>query len=389
MSEPAPPGRGARSARAAVPPFYAMEAARKANARAAAGEDLVRFDVGQPGWPAPAAALAGAEQALRSEALGYTDALGSPALRRAIARLYVERHGLEIAPGCIAVTTGASGAFVLAFLALFDTGAKVAMASPGYPPYRHILTALGMEAVCLEASAAERFQLTPALLEKAAGPIHGVLAASPANPTGASQSSAALRALTAWAHAEGAWLISDEIYHGLAYGASVETALAFDPDAIVINSFSKYWGMTGWRVGWLVAPERLMGAIERLAQNLFICPPAVAQAAALAALTATEECEARRSIYAANRALLLRELPGLGLPPVVEPDGAFYVLIDLARTGLDGQAFAQRALEAGVALTPGIDFEERRGAGWARISYPLPTEQVERGLERLARLGFG
>lgn len=375
--------------RAAIPPFFAMEAAREANARAAAGQDMVRLDVGQPGWPAPKAALGAAAAAIAEEPLGYTDALGSPALRRAIAELYSRRYALEIDPARVVVTTGASGAFLLAFLALFGTGDRVALAAPGYPPYRHILTSLGMVPLCLEASAADRYQLTPTLLQTTAEPVAGILSAGPANPTGAGQSAACLKALAAWSQSAAVPWISDEIYHGLTYTGASATALAHAPDALVINSFSKYWSMTGWRVGWLIAPLALIPAMERLAQNLFICPPAMAQAAALGVIEADAECEARREIYAANRALLLHELPGLGLPPVIEPDGAFYVLIDLARTGLDATTFVARALELGVALTPGTDFDAIRGAGWARLAYPIATTRVEQGLERLSRLRFG
>lgn len=372
--------------RAAVPPFYAMEAARLANARVRNGQDIVRFDVGQPDWPAPTAALTAASTAIESSLLGYTDSLGAPPLRAALSDLYRRRYGLEVDPGRIAITTGASGAFVLAFLAQFETGSRIAMAAPGYPPYRHILTALGMQPICLTGLQNESFQLTKKLVDTAKVTPSGIVTAGPANPTGACLSAAALQDLAEWVREHNATWISDEIYHGLEYDAPSICALSTHADAIVINSFSKFWGMTGWRVGWLVAPQTLMPAIERLAQNLFICPPAIAQAAAVGALQNEAECEARRSTYASNRALLLRELPKLGLPPVVPPGGAFYMLLDIARTGLAAPDFAARALEHGIALTPGQDFDEARGSAWVRLSYPMQTARVEEGLLRLSRM---
>ncbi len=376
------------SARAAIAPFLAMEVAREAGARTASGQSIVRFDVGQPGQAAPEAALRAAERAIRADTLGYSDGLGLPALRRAIADWYGAQHDLSISPDRIAITTGASGAFVLAFLALFGDGARVAMAAPGYPPYRHILKALGMKPALIDAQAGEKFQLTPAHLETlaAAAPLAGAVIASPANPTGAMLTRDELAALTHAVQAQEGALISDEIYHGLTYGAPATSALAVAPDAVVINSFSKYWGMTGWRVGWIVAPAGLVPAIERLSQNLAVCPPAISQHAALGALTAADECENRRLVYADNHALLVEALPSLGLAPATTPDGAFYVLIDISRHSDDSLAFCRRALEeAHVALTPGLDFCDTRGRGWARLAFCQPTAQIEEGLARLAR----
>lgn len=372
--------------RAAIAPFIAMEVAREASLRAAAGESVVRFDVGQPHWGAPAAAIAAAERAMRSEALGYTEGLGAMTLRREIAAMYGREHGLDIDPARIVITTGASGAFTLAFLALFDTAARVVIASPGYPPYRHILKALGMEAVVVEADVAEGLQLTPALLEQA-GAFDGALVASPANPTGAMLSREDLAALCAAMRAAGKPLISDEIYHGLTYDDPATTALAFDDDVIVVNSFSKYWAMTGWRVGWIVAPPHLVKSIERLAQNLTVAPPTISQVAALGALTAKQECEERRAVYAENRALLMRELPGLRLPPVTPPDGAFYALVDVTAHTDDSMEFSRRLLaDTGVAITPGVDFCAARGKRWARLAYCRPRAEIEEGIARLARL---
>jgi aspartate/methionine/tyrosine aminotransferase len=375
------------SSRANIAPFYAMEVAREARQRAAAGHSIVRFDVGQPHVGAPAAAIAAATQALASSRLGYTEALGALTLRTAIAAHYRRTYDVDVDPARVVITTGASGAFVLAFLALFETGDRVALAAPGYPPYRHILTALGMTPVSVEAGIVDGLHLTPDAVAACEAPLAGVLTASPANPTGALMTAAALAALAAAARARGASFISDEIYHGLVYEGAATTALAVDPDALVINSFSKYWAMTGWRVGWLIAPERLIKPIERLAQNLFICPPAPAQAAALAALEAVGECEDRRALYARNHARLCAELPRIGLTPVVPPAGAFYAMLDVSRFAADSAAFCHRALfEAGVALTPGVDFDEARGGRWVRLAYCVTPDEVAMGIERLADL---
>jgi aspartate/methionine/tyrosine aminotransferase len=371
------------SSRAAIAPFLAMEQAREAGRRQAAGESIVRFDVGQPHVGAPEKAIAAADRALRSQTFGYTDALGSDVLREAIARFYAERYRVSLDPHRVVITTGASGAFTLAFLALFNTGDAVALAAPGYPPYRHILTALGMRAANIEAKPENRFHLTPDDLIPG---LAGVLVASPANPTGSLLSPERLNALCKATRARNIPLISDEIYHGLTYGQPAHSALEFDDEAIVINSFSKYWAMTGWRVGWLIAPERLIKPLERLAQNLTICAPVPAQAAALAALDAAEECEARRRVYDANRGLLLDALPKLNLAPVSPPDGAFYMLLDVSPYSNDSTHFCERALnEAGVALTQGHDFDDARGHKFVRLAYSRTTEEVALGVDRLTK----
>ncbi len=377
------------SARADIAPFMAMEMARDAARRAAAGQRIIRFDAGLPFVGAPDEALDAVRAALGRDTLGYTDSLGNIALREAISAHYARAYGIDVSPARIAVTTGASGAFTLAFLALFNTGDRVALAAPGYPPYRHILSALGMTPHCIEASDNDRFQLQAHHLREAARThaIAGALVSSPANPTGTMLLDAELRDLTHAARDIGAAFISDEIYHGLTFERPAVTALTFDPNALIINSFSKYWAMTGWRVGWLIAPEALMGAVERIAQNLTICPPHVSQIAALAALGAGQTCEARKAVYAANRALLMQRLPALGLAPIAPPDGAFYVLADCSAHGEDSHAFCQRALaEAGVALTTGLDFDEARGRRWVRLAYARAHEEVADGVERLARL---
>lgn len=373
------------SPRAAIAPFLAMETARRCAQMEAAGARLVRFDVGQPAGPAPAAARAAIAAAAQTQVLGYTEALGLRALRGAIAADYAARHGLSISPDRIVITTGSSGAFLLAFLALFDTGDRVALAAPGYPPYRHILSALGMAPVTIEAGPQDRYQLSASAL--AATPdLKGALVASPANPTGTMLSRADLAALAEVCAARGLALVSDEIYHGLCFGMAETTALAVSDRAIVINSFSKYYAMTGWRVGWLVAPEALVKPIERLAQNLFICPPHAAQIGALAALGAGEELEARRAVYAANRARLLAALPGMGVATIAPADGAFYLYADVSAFTGDSLAWCARLLEEeGVALTPGVDFDAARGQSWVRLAYARDPDEVEDGIARLTR----
>lgn len=365
-----------------------MEMAREADRRIAAGQSIVRFDVGQPFVGAPQPALDAVRAEMAAGALGYTEGLGSFALRERLSRYYAEKHGVSVAPHRIAITTGASGAFLLAFLALFDIGDSVALAAPGYPPYRHILSALGIRAAIIDSEAHEKYQLAPHHIDELAkaGPLAGALIASPANPTGAMLNRAELTALAQRCREHGAALVSDEIYHGLVYGPPATSALEADPDAIVINSFSKYWAMTGWRVGWIVAPDHLIAPIERLAQNLTIAPPTPAQVAALAALDCEDVCEARRAIYAENRAHLLEALPGLGLTPVTPPDGAFYMLLDISAHAPDSAEFCRRALdEAGVALTTGLDFDARRGRGWARLAFARERGEIVDGIARLAK----
>jgi aspartate/methionine/tyrosine aminotransferase len=362
-----------------------MEMVREAQNLVAQGRSIVRFDVGQPFEGPSPKVLASAQAAMASGRTGYTEALGLPTLRAAIAAWYGRRYGVSVSPQQVAVTAGASGAFVLAFLALFQSGDRVAMASPGYPPYRHILTSLGFAAALADASDHPRRQLAPHHLA-ALDPIAGCLIASPANPTGAMLGESELLDLAQACEERGVPLISDEIYHGLSYDAPCQTALSVDRNAIVINSFSKYWAMTGWRIGWVVAPEHLIPAIERLSQNLFICPPAIAQEAGIAALDDDAPAQARLEVFRANRSLLLEALPGLGLTAAAPPDGAFYLLLDISAHDTDSQAFCRRALhEAGVSLTPGVDFCQRQGARWVRLSYARQRDEVLDGLTRLAR----
>ncbi len=374
------------SSRARVNPFMAMEVLAEARALEAAGADIVHMELGQPGTPAPRRAIEAARAALGADPMGYTVALGLPALRERLSRRYREHYGVEVGPERIAITTGSSAGFLLAFLAVFDAGARVAIADPGYPAYRNILRALGLEPVRLAAGPATRFQPDPHLLADAgrAGRIDGLLAASPANPTGTMLSRDAMVDLIEECQRIGAAFISDEIYHGVEYGARAVSALEVSQDVIVINSFSKYFSMTGWRVGWMVAPPGIIGAIERLAQSLFICAPHVAQVAAFAALDAEEELQANLAVYAANRALLLEELPKAGFGRLAPCDGAFYLYADVGDLTDDSTAFCKRMLaEAGVAATPGADFDPERGARTLRLSFAGPAAAMAEGARRL------
>jgi aspartate/methionine/tyrosine aminotransferase len=380
-------GRIAR--RADIAPFIVMDVMRAAAARDEALADpadaTVHMEVGQPGTPAPAAVRAAAKAALDADKLGYTDAMGVPKLRQRIARHYRDSYGIALDPSRVCVTTGSSGAFLLAFLASFDAGDRVALADPGYPAYRNILKALDCVPVGLPATAASRFQPTPALLDAAGGGIAGVIVASPANPTGSMLAPAELRALAEWCRKRGARLVSDEIYHGIVYGAPAVSALSFGDDMFVVNSFSKYYSMTGWRLGWLVVPPDLVRAVERLAQNLFISPPTLAQHAAIAAFDARDECEGHVRAYRANRDFLLAELPKAGFRDFAPPDGAFYLYADVAHLTNDSTEFCRRMLaEAGVAATPGVDFDPARGNRFVRFSFAGTMDDMREAARRLA-----
>lgn len=378
----------AAAARSAIDAFIVMDVMRQAAAAEAAGRSIIHMEVGQPATAAPRAAREAVKQALDRDNLGYTLALGMEPLRERIARLYRDWYGLDISPERVVVTSGSSGAFVLAFLALFDVGAKVALPSPGYPCYRHILTALGARPVMLETGPATRWMPTAADIEKAATDhdLAGLLIASPANPTGTMLEPARLAEIAAVARRRKLWFVSDEIYHGLTWGLPQATALQHSDDVVVINSFSKYFSMTGWRVGWMVVPPGLVRTVERLAQNLYISPPAVSQVAALGAFDGIDELEANKRVYAANRALLLAELPKAGLGDIVPADGAFYLYTDVSRFTDDSLAFAKLMLdEAGVAATPGVDFDEARGRRFMRFSYAGSTENMAEAARRLQK----
>ena len=376
--------------RSAIDPFIVMDVMRQAAAAEASGRDIVHMEVGQPATAAPRAAREAVKRALDSDNLGYTLALGIEPLRERVARLYRDWYGIDVSPERVVVTSGSSGAFVLAFLSLFDVGAKVALPAPGYPCYRHILTALGARAVNLETGPDTRWMPTAAQIEAtaAAHDLAGLLIASPANPTGTMLEPARLADIAALAKRLGLWFVSDEIYHGLTWGVPQASALQFSDDVVVINSFSKYFSMTGWRVGWMVVPPALVRTVERLAQNLYISPPAVSQVAALGAFDGLDELEANKRVYAANRALLLAELPKAGLTEIVPADGAFYLYVDVSRFTDDSLAFAKLMLdEAGVAATPGVDFDEKRGRRFVRFSYAGATGRMAEAARRLQGWG--
>lgn len=374
------------SERSAISSFIVMDVMRAALMAEQAGRSIMHMEVGQPGTPAPAAARAAARRALDNETLGYTMALGNDELRQRIAGHYRDWYGVSIAPSRIAVTCGSSGAFVLAFLALFDAGDAVALPSPGYPCYRHILTALGQRPVIIETGPESDWMPTAEDVAQAARHhgIKGLLIASPANPTGTMISAERLADLAKACREHGVFLISDEIYHGLTFARAATTALTCSEDALVINSFSKYFSMTGWRIGWMVVPERIVGAVERLAQNLYISPPSIAQVAALGAFDATEELEANRRAYAASRELLLNELPRAGFSSFAPADGAFYLYCDVSHMTDDAAMLARRLLdEAGVAVTPGIDFDAERGNRYLRFSYAGTVSDMAEAARRL------
>ncbi len=368
------------ASRAGIPPFMVMDVLRDANERAAAQQAVYHLELGQPGTGAPEGVLDAARAALSSNRLGYTEAFGIPPLREAIAGHYRDYYGVALDADRVVVTTGSSGGFVLAFLAAFEAGDRVALASPGYPCYRNILSAFGVEPVTLLAEPKDRFQPTPALLDKALrdGPIDGLIVASPSNPAGTMLDRRDLSALVDYCRANGIRLISDEIYHGITYDRRADTAVEFDDSVIIINSFSKYFSMTGWRVGWMVVPPDLSRTIECLAQNFFISAPTLSQIAAVAAFDCGEENERRVGSYRANRDLLLEALPKAGFEKFAPADGAFYVYVDIGGLTNDSEAFCRKILaDTGVALAPGLDFDPDRGNRFLRISYAETNAAIE------------
>ncbi len=372
------------SRRGDVDPFIVMEVMEASAAAEEEGRDIIHMEVGQPSSPAPAAARDALAQALKDgEPLGYTVTPGLPALRQGIADLYGKWYGIDLDPGRIIVTPGSSGAFLLAFIALFDAGQRVAMGRPGYPSYRQIIRALDLEALEIETGAENRFQPVPDDLKDL--DFDGLMIASPGNPTGTMLGRDEMAALIEATHAKGASFLSDEIYHGLHFEGRSVSALEISDDVVVINSFSKYFSMTGWRVGWLVLPEENVKQVERLAQNMFICAPHAAQVAALGALSGFDELEGHYEVYAKNRQLMMEGLPRAGFDRIAPPDGAFYVYADVSHLTDDSRAFARQILdEAGVAVTPGLDFDPVRGHHTLRFSYAQSTEAIEEGLSRLA-----
>lgn len=372
------------SARGQIDPFIVMDVMREANALDASGEDIVHLEVGQPGTPAPELVRQAAVDALQSERLGYTDALGIPALRNAIARHYQDFYGVEVDPEGVVVTTGSSAGFLLSFLAAFDVGDRVALAAPGYPAYRNILSALGIEPVVVETRLEDRFQPTPDVLGSVEGALDGLIVASPSNPTGTMIDAAGMADLTAYCREKGIRFISDEIYHGITYGQDSVTALAHESEAVVINSFSKYFSMTGWRLGWLIVPPQMARAVECLSQNLFISPPTLSQYAAVAAFDSHDECRANVARYAKNREILLDALPKAGFDRLAPADGAFYIYADVGHLTNDSPEFCKRMLtEAGVAATPGLDFDPYHGSTAVRFSFAGSEDDIRRAVSRL------
>ena len=375
----------APSARSDVPPFMVMDVMAAAARIESRGGRVVHMEVGQPAAPAPGPALRAAQAALGGR-IAYTETLGIPSLRARIARHYAETYGYDLDPARVVVTTGSSGGFILAFLSLFEPGDRVALANPGYPPYRHILSALGCEPVLIETSAATRWALSAEALIAAhrQKPIQGVLIASPANPTGTMMEAEALANLIAEAEAEGIRVISDEIYHGLDYAFPAETAAKMSERVVVINSFSKYFCMTGWRIGWMVVPDNLVRTMERLQGNLAISVPALSQIAAEAAFDGRDEMEAIKHGYVENRRILVEGLPKAGLDKFLPVDGAFYLYADIRRFSDDSLDFAKRLLnEAHVAATPGMDFDPIDGRHFLRFCYAGSAAEMHEAVQRI------
>lgn len=370
------------SKRSQVDPFIVMDVMEAARAAEAEDRRIIHMEVGQPSTPAPLQARQAVVEALQRDPLGYTVALGLPALRQGIARLYMQWYGVDLDPNRVVVTSGSSAGFLLTFTALFDPSARVGIAAPGYPSYRQILKALSLQPVDIPTHAKTSHQLR--VQDVAVHQLDGLLVASPGNPTGTMLDKTALKALADHAEERSIGFISDEIYHGIEYDKKAVTALEVTDSAYVINSFSKYFSMTGWRVGWLVVPEDHVRSIERLAQNMFICPPHVSQIAALAALDSGDEMTKNLAVYAENRRLMLVGLPQAGIAKIAPPDGAFYIYADISEFGVDSRTFAAEVLaEAGVALTPGLDFDPLRGGQTIRMSYAQSTNEIVEGLRRL------
>ena len=372
------------SSRAEVDPFIVMDVMEAARRAEDAGRSIIHMEVGQPGTGAPVAATRALTRAMEDGPLGYTVALGLPALRARIAQMYGEWYNVDLDPNRVVITPGSSGAFILAFTALFDSGDRVGIGAPGYPSYRQILHGLGLTPVDLPTAPENRYQ--PVAADFSGMDLAGLMVASPANPTGTMLDKPAMQALIDGAQAQNASFISDEIYHGIEYEAKAVTALQLTNETYVINSFSKYFSMTGWRVGWMVVPEDHVRVIERIAQNMFICAPHASQVAALAAMDCDDELQANLAVYTHNRALMLDGLPKAGFTNIAPPDGAFYVYADVSDITDDSRTLAAEILEhAGVAVTPGLDFDPIRGHQTLRFSYARKSADIEEGLMRVTR----
>jgi aspartate/methionine/tyrosine aminotransferase len=372
------------SRRGIVPPFIAMDVLRAATEREARGAGVIHLEVGQPGSPAPMAVRDAARRALQSGQIGYTDALGIAPLRQAIAAHYRSQYGVSVEPAEVVVTTGSSAAFLLAFLAAFEAGARVGLGLPGYPAYRNILSALGVEPVPIEVGENGHYQPNPDSVARA-GRLDGLIIASPANPTGTMIGAVALARLAAFCRDRQIRLVSDEIYHGITYETAAMTARAYAPEAIVVNSFSKYYCMTGWRLGWMLVPPDLARSVECLAQNFYISPPALSQLAAIPAFDCRDELDRHVARYRVNRDTLIDGLRSGGLSRFAPADGAFYLYADVSALTDDSEALCRRLLaEIGVAVTPGRDFDPLRGGASMRLSFAGPAEDIVEAARRLS-----
>ena len=371
------------SRRGLVPPFIAMDVLRAANEREATGAEIIHLEVGQPGTSAPEPVLAAARKALANEPIGYTDALGIAPLRQAIAAHYQAQYGLSVDPEEVVVTTGSSAAFLLSFLAAFEPGDRVGLAIPGYPAYRNILSALEIEPVLIAVGENAHYQPTPELLA-GMGRLDGLILASPANPTGTMISIDDLARLTGYCCEQGIRLVSDEIYHGITYEGAAATARTYGREVVVVNSFSKYYSMTGWRLGWMLVPPDLIRSVECLAQNFYISPPALSQIAALPVFGCRGELDGHVARYRTNRDLLRCAVSQAGLIHFAPVEGAFYLYVDISSLTRDSEEFCRRLLtETGVAVTPGLDFDPIKGGGWIRFSFAGSTEDVAEAARRL------
>ncbi|HWU02869.1 MAG TPA: aminotransferase class I/II-fold pyridoxal phosphate-dependent enzyme [Novosphingobium sp.] len=366
---------------AAIEPFRAMAIAQLAHQMQADGHHVIHMEFGQPSTGAPARAIEQAHAIVDAQALGYWE---SAPLKARIARHYAETQGVQIAPEQVILTCGASPALVLALSSAFAPGARVALARPGYVAYRNTLRALHMEPVEIECGADVGYQLTAAALEAIEPAPDGVIIASPANPTGTIIAPHELAAIADVCRARGIRIVSDEIYHGLAYGAPTVSLLAHEPGALVVNSFSKYFSMAGWRLGWLVAPLDLLDAAYARMSNLFLTPPSLSQHAGLVAMDCHEELQGHLATYARNREAMLAALPALGLARIAPPDGAFYIWADISHLTDDSMAFCTRLLrDTGVATAPGVDFDPVNGHRFMRFSFAVSSPEVEEAIARM------
>lgn len=373
-----------KSNRGNVDPFIVMDVMENARKAEEKGEDIVHMEVGQPGTPAPIEAQRQLIEKMKNDSMGYTVALGIPELRKRISQLYGDWYNLDLNPDRIIITSGSSAGFILSFSSLFDAKDRVGICSPGYPSYRQILKAQDLETVLIETKFENNFQ--PFASDLKGLNLSGVLIASPANPTGSMLNYNQLESLILSSLEQNISFISDEIYHGIEYESKAVSALEITDDCYVINSFSKYFSMTGWRVGWMIVPEDHVRQVEKVSQNLFICPPHASQITALAALDAKEELDQNVNVYKKNREILLEELPKAGFTTFSPPDGAFYIYVDISKFSNDSLSFCKKVLdEAGVAITPGLDFDQKRGANTIRFSYARSTEDIIEGAKRIKK----